>query len=129
MAIETSILKSTKKTLGLSEDYDAFDQDVITYINSAFFTLYQIGLGPADGFMIEGDEEDWEEFTGAPVGRSALNAVKTYVSLYVRLLFDPPGTAHHIKAAEEQKTELLHRLLTERELVAWTPPSSSLYLP
>lgn len=129
MAVETSILKSVKKTLGLDESYDAFDHDVITHINSAFFTLHQLGIGPTDGFMIEGDEELWEEFVGMGVKMTTLNAVKTYIYLYVRLLFDPPGTPHHIKAAEDQKTELTHRLLTERELQVWNPPSSSPSLP
>lgn len=129
MAVETSILKSVKKTLGLDENYDAFDHDVITHVNSAFFTLHQLGIGPTEGFMIEGDEEIWDEFTGTGVKMTTLNAVKTYIYLYVRLLFDPPGTPHHIKAAEDQKTELTHRLLTERELQAWYPPSSLPSLP
>ena len=129
MAVETSILKSVKKTLGLDENYDAFDHDVITHVNSAFFTLHQLGIGPTEGFMIEGDEEIWDEFTGTGVKMTTLNAVKTYIYLYVRLLFDPPGTPHHIKAAEDQKTELTHRLLTERELQAWNPPSSLPSLP
>lgn len=129
MAVETSILKSVKKTLGLAESYDAFDEDVIMHINSAFFTLHQLGIGPTDGFMIEGDEETWEQFTGLGVTPPTLNAVKSYIYLFVRLLFDPPGTPHHIKAAEDQKTELTHRLLTERELLVWNPPSSLPSLP
>jgi hypothetical protein len=129
VAMEQSILKSTKKILGLDENYTAFDLDVLTHINSAFFTLNQLGVGPADGFVIEGDEEQWEAFTGGEVSKVAMHAVKSYVYLYVRLLFDPPGTPHHIKAAEDQKTELAHRLLMERELTRWLPPSSSPSLP
>lgn len=126
MAVEQSILKSVKKILGLDENYDAFDHDVITHVNSAFFTLYQLGIGPTGGFMIDGDEDLWSDFTGVGVSMPTLNAVQSYIYLYVRLLFDPPGTPHHIKAAEDQKTELTHRLLTERELTAWTTPTSTL---
>lgn len=122
MAVEQSILLSTKKILGLDADNDAFDLDVITHVNTAFFTLNQLGLGPAEGFMIEGDAEVWNDFTAGIIN---LNAVKTYIYLCVRLAFDPPGTAHHIRAAEDQKTELEHRLRTERELTQWTSPSSA----
>ena len=44
-----SILTSTKKILGIAEDYTAFDMDVVTHITSAFSVLNQIGLGPVEG--------------------------------------------------------------------------------
>lgn len=125
MALESSILKSTKKILGLDESNGAFDLDVITHINACFFTLNQLGVGPAAGFMIEDDEAHWEDFT---LGVLNLNAIKTYVYLRVRLLFDPPDVAHHINAITEQITELEHRLKMEREVNSWLP-SSSLSLP
>lgn len=129
MALEQRILVGTKKKLGLGEDYTAFDIDVIDYINSAFFRLRTLGLGPPEGFMIESDAETWDDFDTVGLDITVLNAVKTYVNLKVRLQFDPPGTPHHIQAIEDQITELEHTLLTERDLVAWTPPSSSLSLP
>ena len=48
-----SIFTSVKKMLGLSEEYDAFDLDIITHIHSVFTILKQIGVGPDNGFMIE----------------------------------------------------------------------------
>jgi hypothetical protein len=113
VAVEASILKSVKKTLGLDESLKAFDQDLLMHINTVFFTLNQLGLGPVDGFMVEDDTEVWEDFTG---GRINLNAVKTYVYLRVRLLFDPPGTSYHIAAIEKQVEELTYRLQMEREV-------------
>ena len=53
--MEQSILKSTKKILGIAEDYTVFDLDIITHINSAFSTLTQLGVGPVEGFIIEDD--------------------------------------------------------------------------
>ena len=131
MALEQSILKSTKKKLNLDESYHDFDQDVIDYINSSFFRLYQLGLGPSEGFAIDDEEETWDSFITGDLNVSVLNAVKTYVGLKVRLQFDPPGLAHHINAIEEQIVELEHTLLTERDLAVWTPTvsSSSHYLP
>ena len=43
-----SILTSIKKMLGITEDYEHFDQDIIMHINSVFMILTQMGVGPAD---------------------------------------------------------------------------------
>lgn len=116
MALEPSILKSTKKLLGLDANYDAFDTDIITHINTAFFTLNQLGIGPESGYMIEDDQAAWDDFTGGVLN---LNAVRSYVYLSVRLAFDPPSASHHVKSYEDQIAELTYRLSTERELSAW----------
>lgn len=131
MALEQSILKSTKKKLSLNESDHDFDQDVIDYINSSFFRLYQLGLGPPNGFAIDDEEAKWDDFIPEGLNVSVLNAIKTYVNLKVRLQFDPPGLAHHIRAIEEQITELEHTLLTERDLAVWahTVSPSSRFLP
>ena len=116
MALETSILKSTKKVLGLSDENEAFDQDVITHINAVFFSLYQLGIGPDDGFAIQDDTETWDGFVGDDTSVPAFNAIQSYVYLRVRLLFDPPGTPHHITAMKDQITEFEYRLKMDHEL-------------
>ena len=57
-----SILSSIKKMLGLPEEYDAFDLDIITHINSVFTILAQIGVGPSNGFIIEDKTAVWTDF-------------------------------------------------------------------
>jgi hypothetical protein len=111
--MEESILKSTKKILGLAESYTAFDLDVATHINTAFSTLNQLGVGPVDGFFISGEEETWSNFD---VPANQLHMVKTYVYLRVRVLFDPPQTSFHLTAANEQIKELEWRLNSFREV-------------
>jgi hypothetical protein len=110
--METSILDSTKKILGISADYKAFDLDVLTHINSAFSTLNQLGVGPAAGFMIEDETVEWTDFLGPD---PLLNSVKTYVYLRVRMLFDPPGTSYLISAYEKQIQELEWRLTAKSD--------------
>ena len=114
-----SILTSTKKTLNLSEDYEAFDQDVILHINSVFSTLNQLGVGPDEGFMIEDSSATWDAFID---GDPRLNWVKTYVYLRVRMLFDPPTTGYHVEAMKEQIKELEWRLNVQREDTEWVNP-------
>jgi hypothetical protein len=106
-----SILTSTKKILGIDEAYTAFDLDITTHINSVFSTLSQLGIGPVDGFMISDDTEIWEDF----FYDWNLNAIKSYVYLRVRLLFDPPTTSYTITAMNEQIKEMEWRLNVVRE--------------
>lgn len=93
-----SILSSIKKMLGLPEEYDAFDLDIITHINSVFTILAQIGVGPSNGFMIEDKTAVWTDFI-QDIGVYQL--VKSYMVLKVRLLFDPPMSS----AVECYKTQ------------------------
>ena len=37
--MDDSILTSVKKLLGIPEDYDPFDKDVVMHINTVFFSL------------------------------------------------------------------------------------------
>jgi hypothetical protein len=115
--MEMSILNSTKKILGIAEDYTVFDLDIITHINSAFSTLTQLGVGPAEGFMIEDATAVWSDFIGDDI---QYNSVKSYVFLRVRLLFDPPATSYLIAAYEKQIQELEWRLSVLREGTEWT---------
>jgi hypothetical protein len=123
--MEQSILNSTKKILGLSEDYTVFDLDIITHINSAFSTLTQLGIGPAEGFMIDDATYMWEDFI--VVEDFQYNSVKSYVFLKVRQLFDPPQTSYLISAVERQIQELEWRLNVHREETGWTDPDPDLF--
>lgn len=119
----TSILDSVKKSLNLAANYTAFDEDIIMHINSVFSTLNQLGIGPDVGFMIEDKEAVWSAFLGSD---PRLNAVKTYVFLRVKLLFDPPNTGFHTTAIEKQIKELEWRLNVQREDTEWTDPNTGL---
>jgi hypothetical protein len=119
--MEPSILKSTKKILGLADDYTVFDLDIITHINSAFSTLTQLGVGPAAGFAIEDETAEWAAF-GDFVTDTQLNSVKTYVYLKVREIFDPPQTSYLSAAMRKQIEELEYRLTVHREETQWVDP-------
>lgn len=102
-----SILTSIKKLLGIEEDYEYFDADIIMHINSVFMILTQLGIGPAEGFSIQDAENTWDEFV--PSG-SNLEAIKTYMYLKVKLMFDPPTSSAVIDSANHIIGELEWRL-------------------
>lgn len=114
-----SILTSTKKVLGIDENYTVFDTDIIMHINSAFSTLQQLGIGPPNGFAIENAETMWDAFLGDD---PRLNTVKSYVYLRVRLLFDPPGTSYLIAAINKQIEEMVWRMNVSRENSDYVDP-------
>lgn len=116
---EASILKSIKKVVGVGADDPSFDVDILMHINSIFSTLTQVGIGPDAGFAIEDDTPTWSTFLGDD---PRLNSVKSYISLRVRLLFDPPTTSYVLNAWKEQIQEFEWRLNVHREGVSWTDP-------
>lgn len=102
-----SILTSVKKLLGIPEDYDPFDNDVVMHINTAFFSLNQIGVGPPNGFVISDKTTTWSEYL---TDSTNLEAVKSYIYLKVRLLFDPPTSSVITESINRQIAELEWRL-------------------
>lgn len=102
-----SILTSIKKLLGIAEEETHFDQDLIMHINSAFMILTQLGVGPSKGFSIYDENDVWSDFI--PEG-SSLSAVKTYVGMKVRMMFDPPTSSAVADAANKMIDELEWRL-------------------
>src|SRR5436190_23581885 len=102
--METSILTSVKKNLGIDAAYTVFDHDILTYINGTFSTLTQLGVGPVTGYAIEDETPTWSDFIEDDDPR--YNSVKTYVTLKVRMLFDPPATSYLLDAMTKQIEEL-----------------------
>lgn len=102
-----SILVSIKKLLGITEEYDYFDADIIMHINMTFMVLYQLGVGPKTPFSIEDASATWSDFMG---DSTDLAGVKTYVFLKVKLVFDPPQSSAAMEAIKQNIAELEWRL-------------------
>ena len=108
-----SILTSIKKLLGITEEYTNFDSDIIMHINSVFMILNQMGVGPSNGFRIEDKSATWDEYI---TEEDDLDAVKSYIHLKVKLLFDPPQGGAVMQAHKEMINELEWRLNVNAEL-------------
>ena len=102
-----SILTSIKKLLGISEEYEHFDKDLIMHINSVFLVLNQLGVGPSQPFFIYDKEDTWNDFFD---GNINLELVKSYVYLKVKLLFDPPLSSAVIESTNRMISEFEWRL-------------------
>ena len=115
-----SILDSTKKKLGLDpENSSEFDPDIIDAINMAFSVLTQMGVGPVEGFVIHDNEAVWSDFIKDD---KRLSAVRSYVFIRVRLIFDPPQISYLVSSLTDQMKELEWRLNVFVESPTSFPP-------
>ena len=105
--MESSILTSIKKILGIYESDTSFDIDIMMHINTVFMILRQMGIGPAEGYSVTSSYDTWNDYLS---NSSMLESVKTYVALKVRLIFDPPASSAIIEAMNRTINELEWRL-------------------
>ena len=108
-----SILTTTKELSGVMSEYDAFDKDLVMYINSVFLVLKQLGVGPPEGFVITGKDETWQDFI--PDNKILRESTKAYMGAKVRLQFDPPTGSALLEALKEVIREFEWRLNVEVE--------------
>ena len=105
--MDESILTSIKKLLGITEDYDYFDQDIIMHINAAFMVLTQLGIGPSEGFLITDDTDTWSDFIDDATN---FGSIQSYVYMKVKLMFDPPQNSFTVDSMTKLVNELEWRL-------------------
>jgi len=104
-----SILLHTKHLLGIPNDADIFDPAVLTAINTAIFSLKQVGLVIPANFVVTGSAETWSDL----LGETVLESVKSYIYLKTRVEFDPPSSSFLISAMQAQLDELVYRIFVE----------------
>ena len=73
-----SILTSIKKLLGITEEYEHFDADLIMHINSVFMILRQLGVGPSEGFSIKDKDAVWNDFLSETSNLEHKSSTKTF---------------------------------------------------
>lgn len=110
--MEESILETISKLLGVQVSEDFFDTDIMVHINSAFNQLCQLGVGPNTPYRITGTEETWSDFMP---NISDFEDVKTYIYLYVRLIFDPPTSGFVTDAIKARMAELEWRMYVQAD--------------
>lgn len=102
------ILESVRVACNLDAECTDFDDELIPYTNLMLLGVTQMGVGPASGFSIKDADAEWSEFIDEEDPRS--EAVKTYVGLKVRMLFDPPTNTTFAQALEKGIAEAEWRI-------------------
>lgn len=110
--MEENILESIKDLLGINEEDKAFDNDVLVNINAAFSTLYQVGVGSEDHYVVLNGTETWNEVIEE---EDLIDFIKLYIYMKVKIIFDPPTNASVLQAFTEQMKELEYRILLQAD--------------
>ena len=106
-----NILGDIKKLLGINFEDATFDTDIAIHLNTGFMVLNQVGLGPLAPFVILTGEELWSEFDPT----TNFEGCKSWLYLYVKKIFDNPGTSFVNDSDKEVLNELIWRLQIQQE--------------
>ena len=88
--MEESILTTIKNMLEIDLDDDCFDEELVTYINTCFIMLKQVGVIDYD-FYVTDKTTSWSDLLKDKV--SSFQSLKTYIYARVKILFDPPSSS------------------------------------
>ena len=105
--MQDSILMTIRKLVCGDPYADHFDTDLLVHINACFSILNQLGVGPENGFVVTDETQSWSSYIS---DNYILNMVKTYVTLKVRVTFDPPLTSSVLEAMNKEISQLEWRL-------------------
>lgn len=105
--MQDSILMTIRKLVCGDPYADHFDTDLLVHINACFSILNQLGVGPENGFVVTDETQSWSSYSD---NDRILNIVKTYVTLKVKKIFDPPLTSSVLEAMDKEIKELEWRL-------------------
>ena len=105
--MQDSILMTIRKLVCGDPYADHFDTDLLVHINACFSILNQLGVGPENGFVVADETQSWSSYSD---NDRILNIVKTYVTLKVKKIFDPPLTSSVLEAMDKEIKELEWRL-------------------
>ena len=105
--MQDSILMTIRKLVCGNPYADHFDTDLLVHINACFSILNQLGVGPENGFVVTDETQSWSSYIA---DNYILNVVKTYVTLKVKKIFDPPLTSSVLEAMDKEISQLEWRL-------------------
>ena len=105
--MQDSILVTIRKLVCGDPYANHFYTDLLVHINACFSVLNQLGVGPEKGFAVTDETQNWSDYTA---DSTVLNLVKTYITLKVRLIFDPPLTSSVLEAMNKEISQLEWRL-------------------
>ena len=76
-------------------------------INGVLMALAHMGVGPSEPVTVTDQDDEWSLFSEDD---RLISAVKPYVYLRVRKLFDPPSNSTIIQAMDQQMKEYEWRM-------------------
>ncbi len=104
-----SILRDVRAGVGLGEDVNHFDTDLLMHINAAIVRLNQNGVGNL--LVVQDENLTWGDLKNPEQvkGNEIFPLVPLYVTMSTKLIFDPPPPSNVDYYADSVR-EMLWRL-------------------
>lgn len=106
--MQPKILAAVKTYLMVDEEITSFDEEIQTHIAASISTLEQRGLNVPPGFDIMDSNVTYSELCSSDIALEGL--VRSYVSISVKIIFDPPASSTVASSYEQRKKELEERV-------------------
>lgn len=107
--LSDSILNSVKKLIGINEDDESFDMDIVLNINAAISTLFQLGV-TKKSYTVESKDDTYEMLL-PNASEEVISQTKMYFVYKVRLGFDSSTlTANMVQVIKDLIAEAEWRL-------------------
>lgn len=84
------ILDTVKGVLGIGSETD-FDEELMAHINTGFVILNSVCNWSSVPFVMTTVDDTWDIVTPVPI--EVVSMIPTYISLYVKTIFDPSPSA------------------------------------
>ncbi len=110
--LEESILLDIRAACNLEQTDSDFDSQILPLLNSQIMMAHQFGVGE-NGFLVNDTSETWGDLLGADGHKLA--AIRTWLGLSVKLLFDPPDNASVLKSYQDQIAKMEWMLCSKSE--------------
>lgn len=110
------IFHTVKRSLGITEDINDYDEEIVEDINISFAKLSSAGVGPIQAFEITAENVNtvtWDDFDKDIINScpEVPKLLSCYVQKSTKLLFDPPkDNAKYYDSLKELEHEYLERL-------------------
>lgn len=105
------ILETVREFCNLTVIDTSFDAELMIHANTAIFELEQLGVPIPKDFVLS-PMVKWSDYLG---DRTDLEAVKSYICMYTRLLFDPPTNSFLVSSTQSSMDRLAWRIREHTE--------------
>lgn len=106
--LKESVLESVKKLLGIPTEENVFNVDIMININSAIFTLKQLGISTKESVVSDASVTYGDLFGDQP--QTSIEQIKMYLFYKTKLGFDPPTSSAVMECIKEMIKEAEWRL-------------------
>lgn len=86
-----NIISNVKESLGIYDDDESFDKEILLHISGALAKLRQLGAGAVLPNVTVSTTWDDVKDPLQEKGNASFDLVKQFVFVYVKMIFDPPA--------------------------------------